>query len=196
MSNDTNPTIAKSWRRLLLELELARNHHRPYLLSSFTSHLHRNPILEYLLPALLYVKTVSILDEALAFQIETQGLLLRPHYQNTLKGRIDCLADQGILTKPETLHIIRERRNEIAHEADSQATWDELNADLDFMEEVLKQLGFVGERPQYEFYARRSGGEASSEPGVLFTQEYRYGLKENGQIAIEVSWTERVLKAS
>jgi len=191
VSMDTNPTIAKSWRRLLLELELARNYHIPYALDS--PRTRRNPLLENLLPALLYVKTVSILDEALRFEIEARELTPKRH---RLWARIDCLADQGILTKPERLHIIRERRNEIAHEADSQATWDELNADLDFMEEVLKQLGFVGERPQYEFYAERSGAEPSSEPGVLFTQEYRYGVKENGEVAIEVSWTERVLKAS
>ncbi len=64
MSSFLNDDILKAWHRLLQELELARNYHMPYLLTGFSG-AFRNPLLDYLLPSLLYVKLVAILDETL-----------------------------------------------------------------------------------------------------------------------------------
>ena len=46
----------------------------PYLLNGFGGTFH-NPLLDYLLPLLLYVKMVAILDAALIFFIGDRGWL-------------------------------------------------------------------------------------------------------------------------
>ena len=55
--------IQKAWNRFLQELELAKNYHMSYLLNGFGG-TFRNPLIDYLLPSLLYVKMVAILNEA------------------------------------------------------------------------------------------------------------------------------------
>lgn len=52
----------------------------------------------------------------------------------------------------------------------------------------LQNLNRVGPRPQYEFYAERN---PRSEPveGYGLTHDYCYGLKREGNKALEVSWT-------
>ena len=52
-------------------------------------------------------------------------------------------------------------------------------------------LGFVNERPTYEAFAERSAAKQSSETGVLWTQDFRYGLKEGDKTVREISWTVR-----
>jgi hypothetical protein len=190
--SDTNTNIAKTWRRFLIEVELAKNYPRPYLL--YMMRTHRNPLLEYLLPALLYIKMVSILDEALATHIDEHGLTMPKKYRNALQGRIDFLTDEHILHNSKALHDIREKRNALAHETTKQVDWDELESDLSEVQKTLEQLAFTDVRPQYEFFAERSAMKDSTEPGVLATQDFSYGLKKGDKVIAEVAWTEKLLK--
>ena len=190
--NDANTNIAETWRRFLIEMELAKNYSRPYLL--YMMRTHRNPLLEYLLPALLYIKMVSILDESLATYIDEQNLSMNKRYKNSLQGRIEFLTDTHILDNSMVLHEIREKRNTIAHETTRQVNWNELESDLSEVQKTLEQLSFTGARPNYEFFAERSAMKESKEPGVLATQDYSYGIKKGDKVIAEVSWTEKMMK--
>lgn len=174
-----------------MEIELAKNYQRPYLL--YIARTHRNPLLEYLLPALLYIKMVSLLDEVLIINIEEQCLTMPKKYRNSLQGRIDFFKDQNILHNSTILNKIREKRNAIAHEISKQVSWNELDTDLAEIKKTLQYLAFIEHRPKYEFFAERSAMTNSTEPGVLSTQDFCYGLKEEGKVIVEVKWTEKLL---
>ena len=83
MSTVLSDDILKAWHRFLQEVELAQNYHMPYLLNGFGG-TFRNPLLDYLLPSLLYVKMVAILDEALVFFINYRGLIVPKKYKKSL----------------------------------------------------------------------------------------------------------------
>ena len=190
--SDTHTNITDIWRRLLIEVELAKNYPRPYLLHGVLP--HRNPLLEYLLPTLLYIKMVSIPDEALATYIDEQVLTMPKKHRNVLEGRVDFLTDEHILHNSKALHDIREQRNTLAHETTKQVGWGALESDLSEIQKTFEQLAFIGARPKYEFFAERSAMKDSNEPGVLAIQDFRYGLKEDDRIIVETSWTEKLLK--
>ena len=88
--------ILEAWHKLLQELELAKNYHMPYLLNGFGG-TFRNPLLDFLLPSLLYVKMVAIFDEALVFLIDGRGLIPPKKYKQSLHGRLEFLNDQRII---------------------------------------------------------------------------------------------------
>ena len=190
MDGSFRTNIAKSWGRLLYEIELARNYHQPLLL--YVTKMHRNPILEYLLPSLLYIKMVSIPDEALMGYSEERDLTIPKNYRKSLHGKINFHHDQGIISNATALHAVKEKRNAIAHEEDAQASWDELERGLTEIEKTLRGLTLVAKRPNLEFYAERSGAEESTKPDVLFAQDFTYGLKEDGETVVSVSWTEEL----
>ncbi len=190
MSNFLNGDILKAWHRLLQELELARNYHMPYLLHGFGG-TFRNPLLDYLLPSLLYVKLVAILDEALVFYIKHHGLTVPKKYKKSLHGRIEFLNDQGLIADYSSLHKIRDLRNLLAHEVSEMTDWAKLDTDLNTIENELQKLGFVGDRPQYEFFGERSAMRECDEPGVAFAQDYRFGIKCNNRVTMEFSFTQK-----
>jgi hypothetical protein len=190
MMSDPIIDIAAIWRRLLIDVELAKNYHLSYSLSTMGA-TPRNPILEYLLPTLLYVKMVSILDEALITYIDSQGLTL-PKKDRNLNGRINFLTTKRVLGNSKALHNIRDRRNGLAHEASQQTNWNELEDDLNEIARTLQHLAFVGKRPSYKFFAEQSGMSNSSEPDVWATQDFHYGLKEGDKLVAKISWTQKL----
>ena len=195
MSSIVNDDILKAWHRLLQELELARNYHMPYLLFGISG-TFRNPLLEYLLPSLLYVRLVSILDEALVFYIKHHGLTVPKKYKKSLYGRIEFLNDQGLIADYATLHKIRKFRKILAHEVSAKTDWAKLDTDLNTIEHEFQKLGFVSDRPQYEFFGERSGMRECDEPGVAFAQDYKFGIKCNNRVTMEVSITQNTYNDS
>lgn len=184
--------IFSAWIRLLQDIELARNYNRPYILEA--SHLMPNPLLESLLPSLLFVRLVSLLDEALIFYIKKKGMSMSKDCKNDLYHRIKFLGERNVLTDARSLQDIRKKRNDIAHEQGKFANWQELESALEQIETELQQLSFVGIRPRYEYYAERSGARKSTDPRVAFSFDYFYGLKEDGKNVIKESWTSNVYR--
>jgi hypothetical protein len=123
MSAPLSVDIQKAWNRFLQEVELAKNYHMPYLLNGFGG-TFGNPLLDYLLPSLLYVKMVAILDEALLFVIGDRRLTVPKKYKKSLHGRIEYLNDQSLIANYAALHGIRDLRNLLAHEVSETTTWD------------------------------------------------------------------------
>ncbi len=190
MSAPLSADIQQAWNRLLQELELAKNYHMPYVLNGFGA-TFRNPLLDYLLPSLLYVKMVAILDEALIFFIGDRGLTVPKKYKKSLHGRIDYLNDQSLIANSAALHGVRDLRNLLAHKVSETTTWDNLNADLDMVENELQHLGFAGDRPDYEFFGERSAMRGCDEPGIAFAQDFRFGIKCNDRVNMEFSFTRK-----
>lgn len=85
-------------------------------------------------------------------------------------------------------HRVRERRNELAHEAGKFVQWSELYDCLDFVDLELKNLGLVGERLKYAWLAKVTPFTDDSGKKLV---TYSYGLKAIGDLTVmEVSWTE------
>ena len=190
VDSDDKERLRLSWRMYLLEYEYAKYYDRANLLSGGS--MLRNPVLDFLLPSLLLIRVVSILDAALQFELDRQSVRLpKGVYHDDLKGRIGILGDSGKLSTKDNLQSLRCRRNDLAHKL-LFATWDELSAAVDLVEAALQELAIVGARPTLEYFGERSAVSESPDPNALFIRKFKCGIKENGQVALEHSWTEKL----
>jgi hypothetical protein len=187
-------SIAQEWLRYLVEWEAGKHYHMPYVL--IIGWTFRNPLVEHMLPALLHVKCLTILDEALVAHIDATGLSVPKKYRNSLEGRISFLSDSGYLHNGTELHAARDRRNAVAHEIREYITWDTLASDIAEVEKTLQQLGLVGARPQLEYFSERSALEPSRESGVLGMRQFRIGVKVEGEPTYEASWEQKLHSVS
>jgi hypothetical protein len=190
---DGREQLRQCWRVYLIEYELSKHYHYPYLLYMVST--VRNPLLDQLLPSLLLIRAVSILDDALHFELDAQGMKLpQGQYKDNLKGRIAILGDSGRISNTGNLQELRCRRNELAHDISVSATWDELSVAVDLVDTTLRELTFTGPRPTLEYFGERSAMSESPDPSVRWTREFKCGIKENGKVALEFSWSQNFLK--
>ena len=195
MSSMLSKDFLKSWTRFIQDLVLAKNYPQIYRLQGASL---RNPFLEKFLPSFFYIRSVVLLDDALKKYIQHFGLKInKPNPR--LHDRLECLKD-----KLKNFHAldkrIRKFRNDLAHEVlefESWADWTQLETDLDIIEDELKHLGFVGDRPQYEAMAERSAVQGGTEPGVLHFRDYEYGIKDkDGKWVIHATYRENTMRSS
>ena len=179
---------ANAWRRLRLEAKAAGNYHLPY--SMYIGQTHRDPLLESLLPALLYIKAVSILDDSLDNWLSQNQHSLKSPYRSDLNGRLEYLRDKGLLKQVGPLHDIRKRRNTLAHTPAAACSWGELDRDMQAIEECLVSLGLAKATGSLEYFSERSALGSSKEPGIEFTRTFKYGVHQNGKSALEISWVQ------
>ena len=185
----------EQYYHFIQHLKMAENYHSPYLLEG-GANIARNPILEQILPSLLYVQLASLFDEGLLQYIDTNELLLpKKKYKNDMNGRIQFLSDNRLIKDSKECHRIRKKRNDIAHESAMNISWDDLNNDLSIVELELKYLGLINDRPNYVFYAERAAARDSKEENVICAFDYYIGLKEDSKKIIEISWTTKMMKS-
>src|SRR5687768_8878804 len=125
MAEDPSNDIPSEWKWLREELEFARHYHEVYQDFAHDTIVPAHPFLEYLLPALLYLRAVSILDEALSAYITAKGLAMPKKYHKTLGGRIWFLSDRGLLSDPTVVSKVKDRRNKIGHEPPDRSNLQE-----------------------------------------------------------------------
>lgn len=118
------------------------------------------------------------------------GLRLPTRSRQDLSARINYLAEAGHLNRAPELHSIRKRRNQLAHESDIQATWEELDKAVTFVHDELQHLALVGTRPRYEAFAERSALKKTTRPDSLYERTYTFGVRRDSNPVIEISWTE------
>lgn len=183
------------WTQFVLEVELARNY--PAVFSPDGGPQPHHPLLDALLSSLLFVKLASLVDDALNTVILRDGLSTPKANKKPwldLNTRIEILEHHGRL-KPEHvkhLHQIRKWRNQTAHKADPALTdWRFLDEGLRVAEAALMHLGVAGPRPRCEFFVERSKAEDSTDPGVLFVQRYKAGIRVDGKDELTHHWTVR-----
>jgi hypothetical protein len=163
--------VEQSWQKFLMDVELAKHFEDVALLGmALGVRSPANPLLEVLLPSLLYVRLGSVIDEALCAYIDTMGLNVKPHKDN-FNDRIRLLEARGVLHDAAKLDRIRARRNELAHETTvydasqpNACGWPELDQAIGSADDELQHLNLVGARPAYRFHA---GQEIRSSPGVM-----------------------------
>ena len=81
-------TVQKSWIRLLQWIAFARAYPLAYQIMSFGAGVP-SPVLDRLLPTLLYVQVVSLFDQALASVIQERKIPRPPKWKPDLYHRIE-----------------------------------------------------------------------------------------------------------
>ena len=82
MSIGGGSSLERGWRAFLMDAELAKNYRMVSMLNG--GHIPApNPILENLLPSLLYVRLGALLDETFEDYIDTNGLVMAKSYLQT-----------------------------------------------------------------------------------------------------------------
>jgi hypothetical protein len=179
-----------AWRTFLMDVELARNYMYVNAVYSIPRGPQpRNPILDSILPSLFYVRLGSILDDFFEGYITSSGLVMSKSDQNTFGGRIKYLTREQLLKDASKVDSLRERRNDLAHEASRSCTWDELDQAIDVVDAELQHLGLSGPRPHFDFYAVREAPTNPTDPRYLMSTRYCFGLNRDGKSVIEFGWT-------
>ena len=197
--NFIDQNILSEWENLLVDLELARNYRDPYQLICRQSLDHvPNPILERLLPTLLYIRMVAVLDDALVSYICSNHIRVpKRRYRSgtNLDGKIRYLQDRlGVFSVAGDLLRIKDRRNDLAHGTVS-TSWRELYEDLKVIEGELKNLRFVRDCPKFTFFGRSAGGTpVPADARVEMRRVYSYGVRRGEEVVRSFSWGNDVLK--
>jgi hypothetical protein len=181
-----NKDAQAAWTRLLMEAELAKNHHMANIVGGFGTVMTPNPIVEKLLPSLLFIQVGSFLDESFEGYIDNNSLPFGRPYRSDFNGRICFLNDRGLLADGVRVHALRNKRNGLAHDPAQSCTWDELENGIQTTDQELQHLQLAGPRPKYEFFGERRPGQPP--PGYVLRLDYRYGLKQDGIVVVEIAW--------
>ena len=148
-----------------------------------------NPLLNRMLPTLLFVELISLLDEALEDYRLDKSLSFPKNGRHDLNQRIEILTKE--LKSPEKLHSLRQKRNDLAHSSDVFIDWADLDNAIGTVETELQNLNLIGVRPHYDFYAERSSVRESDDPRYRLQFDYKYGLKRDSEVVVRVSWSRR-----
>ncbi len=125
---DTQDEVTRGWTRLVEDIAHAKDWWVPGALSGGLSVKPSVPVLERMLPRVLFVNLVAFLDEVLEFYMKENGIPLNRNGSD-LNGRLVALHDAGKLKSAPALHAIRKRRNTLAHDSEpAPATWAEVEA--------------------------------------------------------------------
>ncbi len=181
--------IVNAWHRFHQEAILAENYRMaprpPGVISRDPT---PNPVVDRLLPSLLLVRVASILDEALEFYINENNVDWPTERKRDFYNRIDVLAENGLLVSKDSCHSVRRRRNDLAHDAQSAASWSELDTYVDKVEDELKGLSFVSDRPRYLWFATCTQKQGTATHPIYILS---YGLRDlNGGTPFQVNWEE------
>lgn len=183
------------WRRFRLEAEAVKNYPLSYQIVS-DGQAPRHILLDDMLPKLLHINATAILGDALMLWLRANGHTLSKPYRDDLNGRVQYLTDQKLITEDDRVQQVRQRRNAFAHEPEARCDWAMLQTDIEVIEQVLLELDLIRPTPTLEAYAKRSAIRDSNEPGVAFERTYEYGVREDGQPALEVKRIQKVYSAS
>ncbi len=184
---------AKSWEKFFVEYFMAKNYKFPHMLASGFGITPNNPILDSLLPTLLFINMVSVFDEAMDEYMENNGLTLPPGYKNTFKGKIDYFRACNLLNDYAAVDRIRGIRNEIAHESNRTIDWKTLDDQVLIIEKELKKLNFIQRSPDLDLNGERSAAATSKDPAYKFERTYTIVVKDKptNQVVLEMSWGEK-----
>jgi hypothetical protein len=121
----------------------------------------KGALLGALLPSLHYLAIVGSLDETLTEFIKVKSIPWPKKMKEDLFHRIDVVAASSPGLDSATLHRLRERRNQIAHEPETimsaPVTWVELDSAIDLILRTVQVLELVHDIPDVTaVYERKS----------------------------------------
>jgi hypothetical protein len=193
MSGVAVADVPQIWREFLVDAMFAENYELGYL--DRLGPPLKNPVVERLLPSLLYVKAVAIFDYALRGWCDEKGLVIpKKPYGTDLKSRIDYLADHGHLADCSPIQSIRGTRNVLAHEPAGAVDWSQLRSDVLALHGALKELGMAGDFPKWEISSERLAAQDPKVPDALFSFDYRIRIADGAKPVADISWSEHVMR--
>jgi hypothetical protein len=143
------------WLNFKAEYYLAEGYLIPHQLSG--SNTGRNPIVDHLLPSLLFVNCMGVFDAALIEYEERNQLVHPKKFPHTLGGRIELFSELGLLANAAAVNEARKLRNKIAHEIKTRISWSDLKGQIAIIETEIIKLGFIFGPVIFEAYGERSG---------------------------------------
>ncbi len=180
--------VESSWRSLLIDRELAKQYNTfSMIFGGVGFNYASNPILDRLLPSLISVKALAVLDEALVAFLDSKGIDARAYGQREdLNGRIVTAEKAGFIRNGAVLHFARKRRNELAHESDTHAPWNECDTIVDAIQKFLEEQGLVEPMPKFDVGGGRSAApnDVLRPPGVLGHVDEWLTLSANGETVV------------
>src|SRR5579872_2051249 len=111
MSTGGMASVQDGWLTFLMDVELAKNYKMANMIAGLGQPAAPNPILDALLPSLLYVRLGAFLDETLEEYITANGMVMSSPYRSDFNGRITFMNGQGRLNDATKLHVLRVKRN-------------------------------------------------------------------------------------
>jgi hypothetical protein len=126
------------------------------------------------------------LDEAICKQLTPQDL----NDTRGLKGRLELLDKRDALLEHAALDRIRERRNEIAHELDNDATVEELSGACEIIQRQLFAWDLAEDRTPYTLEFNVSTRD-SSDPNYAKEQHRCARVMDGDQEVAEIKQTVR-----
>ena len=181
MISATDNNIWSIWQRLLQLIKLARNSHRVYLVQGLApGSILKNPFLEKLLPSLSLLHLVSLFENAIEQQMEICRWHLPKGMKKDLCNQIDFMKEKKSVMNASALHGLRKKRNKVAHEL-KLIKWSDLDDAINTVEIELQNWNMVRKRPQFEFFAEKSGVRDSDKPGFRYEEDTEFGLTLRGK---------------
>lgn len=180
--------LSHEWDLFTQDVELARNW---MYADARGSSRAPNPVLDMILPSLLYIEAVSLLDAGLGEWMVQAGEALR---SGVLHAKLSLAKDRGILKCFEELDRIRLRRNDLGHQRQRRVTWAELDTDRAIIQGELVNLNLIVPPPDYAFVSTSGRFDSSTDPDALMEAQCSFGLKVNGELAICYEWVEKVMR--
>lgn len=179
--------VASTWDSFLLHAVLAQHYKIAGTVSSGITNASPNPVLEEILPSLLFVRLGALFDDVLDLYITENTLPFGKPYRADFNGRVSFLDDRSSFADIDAVHSLRLKRNRLAHEFETSCTWTELNVAIQTIQREFEHLGLAGKMSKYEFYAEKSAAKESSK-GYMCSYDCCYGIKRNDVRALEVTW--------
>jgi hypothetical protein len=177
--------VAADWLNTLMELQLAKDH------AGTMAAVSRTPssgFIDQLLPSLFYLRVASVFDQGLEAYLSLNGITLPKDCFANFGGRVKYLSRANLLLDSTRVEDAKARRNEIAHETTTKATWSETLELVDLVQTELINLGVLGTRPKLETYFERNVDPDPEDEHLIMSHYYRYGVRVDGTRGIEFVW--------
>ena len=151
-------------------------------------------LLGTMLPALHYLPIVATLDDALAEYIDVNAIPWPNKTKRDLFNRINVVSGVVQTIDAGALQLIRQRRNEIAHEPDlilsRPVSWAELEDAIGCICRAMRELNLIGEIPQIAAFYQRTPElflDKLGPRGERIRHEFTVGAKLNDEVFLEFS---------
>jgi hypothetical protein len=178
----TDEELGRAWRLFQIRHALLTC---PYLGFSFNvpNFDIRIPEIHLATASILYANLVSIVDEAIGLRMPAAD------YERcvNLGNRLAWLNARGELTDFNALDLIRERRNQVAHEIDRPATVAELRDACLVVRTQLMAWGLAADEPAYEVTFERTAMRATTAPGYDYELDRIVRVASGGRILYEAT---------
>jgi hypothetical protein len=183
---DSGDDIQSKWNRLLQVMLICKNHKFIQSISSINSSMSPNPVIECVLPSLLFIQFMSLFEEAAIKKIQLEGWKLQK--KENLYNLIEFLSLNDSILDYSIVDSIRVIRNDVAHNL-RFIDWSYLSDTVDIIEKELQNWRLIGNRPNYQVFANRSQAKILETEDFTISFDYEFGILLSDEKVFTCSWT-------